>query len=108
MTSPEPFRVDRGLGQWQKRPGGHDPPVADDDRAVVERRTRREDRAQQVRRDVAVDHDAGLRDFLEPGLTLEDDECALTVSRQSGSGSRDLNGNVDDSSLLRWRKQPAE
>ena len=108
MAGPEPFRVDRGLGQRQQRTGGDDPPVADDDRAIMERRTRREDRAQQIGRHIAVDHDASLRDFLQPGLTLKDDERALTVGRQGGSGPRHLDGNVDDGPLLRGREQPAE
>ena len=40
MPRPEPLGVDRRLGQRQERAGRDDPVVADDDRAVVERRLR--------------------------------------------------------------------
>ena len=50
--------------------------LADDHGPVVEGGPGREDRQQQVGREVAVDHHAGLRDLLEPGLALDDDERA--------------------------------
>ena len=40
VARPEALGVDRGLGQRQERPGGDDPVVADDHRAIVERRLR--------------------------------------------------------------------
>ena len=51
---------------------------------------RREDRAQQVGRHVAVDHHAGLGDLLEAGLALEHDERAVAVGGQLGRRPGDL------------------
>ena len=84
VAGPEALGVDRRLGERQQRAGREDRVAADDDGAVVERRPGREDRAQEVGRQVAVDHDAGLGDLLEPGLALDDDERAVAVGRQAG------------------------
>ena len=108
MARPEPLGVDRRLGQRQQRPGRDDPVVADDHRAVVERRLRGEDRAQQVGRHVAVDHHAGLGHLLEPGLALEHDERALAVGRQLGRRAGDLGRDVDGGARLGRRQEPAE
>ena len=108
VARPEALGLDRRLGQRQERPGRHDPVVADDHRPVVERRFRREDRAQQVGRDVAVDHHAGLGDLLEAGLALEHDQGALAVRRQLGRGARDLGRDMDRGARLGRRQEPAE
>ena len=90
VTRPEPLGVDRRLGQRQERAGRHDPLVADDDGAVMERRARHEDRAEQVGRDIRVDHHPGLGDFLEAGLALEHDQRTVALGRQLGGGPRHL------------------
>ena len=108
MTRPEALGLDRRLGQRQERPGRHDPVVADDHGPVVERRLRGEDRAQQVGRDVAVDHHAGLGDLFEARLALEHDEGALAIGRQFGGRPRDLGRDVDRDARLRRRQEPAE
>jgi hypothetical protein len=100
--------VDRSLGQRQERSGRDDPTVADDHRAIVERRAGREDRAEQVGRDVAVDHHAGLGDLLETGLALEDDEGALADGGQLGRRARDLGRHMGDRTRLRGRQEPSE
>ena len=88
--------------------GGEDRLAADDHRAVVERGPRREDRPEQVGRDVAVDHHPGLGDLLEPGLALEHDQRAVAFGGQLGGRPRDLVGDVIDGALLGRRQQPAE
>ena len=108
MARPEPLGVDRHLGQRQERAGGEDHLVADDHRAVVERGPRREDRPEQVGRDVGVDHDAGLGDLLEAGVALEDDERAVAVGREQRRGVGDLVGDVLDGALLSRRQEPVE
>ena len=108
MARPEPLGVDGHLGQRQERPGRDDPLVADDHRAVVERRLRGEDRAQQVGRHVAVDHHAGLGHLLEPGLALEHDEGALADRRQLGRRAGDLGRDVDGGPRIGRRQEPAE
>ena len=49
VAGPEPLAVDGGLRQRQHGAGGHDPVVADDHRAVMERRAGHEDRARAGR-----------------------------------------------------------
>ena len=94
MARAEALGVDGHLGQRQQRPGGEDHLVADDHRAVVERRFRREDRPQQLGRNVGVDRHAGLRHFLEAGVTLEDDERPMAIGREERRGVGDLVGDV--------------
>ena len=108
VTGPEALGLDRRLGQRQERPGRHDPVVADDHRPVVERRFRGEDRAQQVGRDVAVDHHTGLGHLFEAGLALEHDQGALAVHRQLRRGARDLIRDMDGGARLGRRQEPAE
>jgi hypothetical protein len=62
----------------------------------VQRRPWREDRADQVARDVAVDHHPGLGDLLEAGLALEDYQRAVTVARQVAGGPGDLVSDMVD------------
>ena len=82
--------------------------VADDHRAVVERRLGREDRPEQVGRDVGVDHHAGLGDLLEAGVALEHDQRAVAVGREQRGGVGDLVGDVLDGALLGRREEPVE
>ena len=91
-----------------RRAGGQDRLAADDDRAVVERGARREDRAQQVGRDVAVDHHPGLGDLLEAGLALEDDERAVAVRGQVRGGPGHLVGDMVDRPRVGRRQEPGE
>ena len=104
-----PNRSDeRHLGERQERRGGEDPAVADDDGAVVEEGPRREDRAQELAREVGMDHHAGLGDLLEAGLPLQHDQGAVALARQHARGLGDLGGDVLDGALPGRREQPAE
>ena len=62
---------------------------------------RREDRAQELAREVGVDHDAGLGDLLEAGVALEHDQGAVALARQHARGLGDLGGDVLDGALRR-------
>ena len=108
VARPEPLGVDRHLGQRQEGAGGEDRLVADDHRPVVERRPRREDRAEQIGADVGVEHHAGLRDLLEAGLALEHDQRAVAVGRQQRRRPGDLVRDVVDGPLLGRREEPVE
>ena len=80
----------------------------DDDRAVVKRRLGREERDQQVRGYVGVEHDAGLGDLLQAGLALDHDQGPVALVRQTFRGTGHLGRDMDDRGLLRRRDQPAK
>ena len=82
--------------------------LADDDGPVVEGGPRREDRQQQVGRQVAVDHHAGLRDLLEPGLALDDDERADALGGHDRRGPRHLDRDVVRRPRFGRRQEPGE
>ncbi len=86
MARPEALWLDRRLRQRQHRTRRQDLLAPDDDRAIVERRPRAEDRRQQVGRQLAVDRDAGLGDLAEAGLPLDDHERAVAVGGQQPGG----------------------
>ena len=85
--------------------GREDPVAADDHGAVVELRAGREDRAQQLARQVGVEHHAGLGDLLEAGLALEHDQRPVALARQLPGGLRDLGRDVLDRALLGRRER---
>ena len=91
-----------------KAPGRDDPVLADDHSPVVERGPGHEDRAQEVGRHIAVDHDAGLGHLLETRLSLEDDQGAMAVGRQPGRRPGDLRRDVDCRAGLGGREQPTK
>ena len=108
MAGAEALGVDRHLREREQGAGGQDRVAADDHGAVVQRGPRREDRAQEVRREVAVDHHAGLGHLLEPGLALDDDEGAMALGRQGGGGARHLVRDVLGDARVDRRQQPRE
>ena len=108
MAGPVALGVDRRLGQRQQGTRRQHAILADDDGPVMERRAAGEDRAQEVGRDVAVDHHAGLGDLLEPGLPFHDDQRAVPVARQSGRRRGHLVGDPLDGAQLRPGMQPGE
>ena len=101
MAGPEPLGLDGQLGQRQERAGGDDLLAADDDRPVVERGPRHEDRDEQVGRQVGVEHHPRLGDLLEARLALDHDERAMVLAGQQGRGVGDLGGHVLGASARR-------
>jgi hypothetical protein len=79
----------------------------DDHRAVVQRRLGREDRAQQVGREIAVDHHAGLRDLLEARLALDHDQGAVVFAAEPERRPSDLGGDHLRRAVL-GRDEPAQ
>ena len=55
-----------------------------------------------------MDHDAGLGDFLEPGLALEDDQRAVPVGGEDGRSPRDFSRDMLGDPLLRRRDEPGD
>ena len=100
MTRTESLGMDRGVGQGQGRSRRDDRLAADHDSPIVQGCPRREERAQEVGRHVAVDHHAGLGHFLEAGLALEDDEGTVTVAREARRGLGDFGRHVTDGAGL--------
>ena len=100
--------VDGRLGKRQHDAGRQDPVAADEHGAVVQRGVRREDRLEQLLREVGVEHDPGLGRILEAGLPLDDDERADPVCRQRRSRARDDGRDALGVGCTRRRHHPAQ
>ena len=107
MTRPEPLR-EHHLGERKEGGGGEHGITANDDGAVVELGAGHEDRAQELVRQVGMDHHAGLGDLLEASLALEHDQGAVTVVRHHAGGLGDLAGHVLDLALGGGGEDPAD
>ena len=66
----------------------------------MQRRLRREDRHQQIRRNVGVQHDAVLGYLLKPGFSLEHDQGAVALARHSSRSAGNFGCDVGGSRLL--------
>ena len=104
VAGPVALRLDRRLGQRQEGAGGEDRLATDDDRAVVERRPRREQRLEQLGGQVAVDHHAGLGDLLEAGLPLETMSAPAAGGGQSRRRPGDRAGDAVGRPLVGGRR----
>ncbi len=107
MARSETLRVDGRLDEGQERPGGEDRAAAHDDCSVVELGLRHEDGPEEIDRQVSVDHDAALGDFLETGVALQHDERPMTVTGHEGSSSRHLGRHVLGRGVLA-REEPRQ
>src|SRR5664280_1375851 len=108
VAGAEALGVDGRLRQREHRARRDDRRAADDHGAVVERATRREDRLQEIGREVRVDHHAGLRDLLEAGFPLHDHQGPESRARQVGRSARHGEGHLLGAPLVGGRGEPGE
>src|ERR1051325_1289874 len=83
MARAQRFVGDFELRERQHAPRPDDLIAADQDRAVVQRRIRREDRRQQVRGDLGFHRYAGSDELLEPDVAFDRDDGARAGARQA-------------------------